>query len=129
MMKRHNPSDITPPLGAYSHGIEVPPDARRLYISGQIGVLPDGTIPKDSEAQMECAWTNIRAILDLAGMTMDDVIKVTTFITRAEDFAVHPKVRARYLGENHACATAVLVSGLAKPELLVEIEAVAAKVD
>ncbi len=128
-MKRHNPSTITPPLGQYSHGIEIPANARRHYISGQVGVRPDGTIPADSEEQMEICWTNIHAILASAGMTAADIVKVTTYITRAEDFAVHPKVRARHLGGNEACATAVLVAGLAKPELLVEIEVVAARVD
>lgn len=128
-MKRHNPTSITPPLGQYSHGIEIPATARHHYVSGQVGVYPDGTIPPDSEEQMEICWRNIQAILASAGMTADDIIKVTTYITHAEDFAVHPKVRARHLGDNHACATAVLVAGLAKPELRVEIEVVAARVD
>ncbi|WP_366658364.1 RidA family protein [Fodinicurvata sp. EGI_FJ10296] len=128
-MKRHNPPTISPPLGQYSHGVEVPANARRLYISGQVGVGPDGTIPPDSEAQMEIIWTNIHATLASAGMTAADIVKVTTYITRAEDFAVHPRVRARHLGDNHACATGLLVAGLAKPELLVEIEVVAARAD
>lgn len=128
-MKRHNPTSITPPLGQYSHGIEVPANARWQHISGQVGVRSDGTIPADSEEQMEICWTNIHAILGSAGMAAEDIVKVTTYITQADDFAVHPKVRARHLGGNNACATAVLVAGLAKPELLVEIEVVAARVD
>lgn len=128
-MRKHNPEGITPPLGAYSHGVEIPAGARRIYISGQVGVRDDGTVPEDSEAQMEIAWGNIRAILNSAGMTLDDVVKVTTIITQPEDFAVHPKVRNRHLGDNRAAATAFLVSGLAKPEFKVEIEVAAARVD
>lgn len=128
-MRKHNPDGIAAPLGAYSHGVEIPANARRLYVSGQVGVASDGTVPESSEEQMELAWVNIEAILASAGMTPADIVKVTTLITRPEDFAVHPKVRKRHLGDNRAAATGYLVSGLANPELLVEIEVVAARVD
>ena len=128
-MRRHNPDGISPPLGAYSHGVEVPAGARRLYISGQVGVRQDGTVPDDSEEQMEVAWANIHAILASAGMTADDIVKVTTLITNPDDFAVHPKVRNRHMGDNRAAATAFVVPALAKPEFKVEIEAVAARSD
>ena len=128
-MKRHNPTDITPPLGAYSHGIEVAPGARWLHISGQIGVLPDGSVAGDAEAQLDCAWTNIRSILASAGMEMSNIVKVTTFIVRAEDFALHPELRAKHLAGHKATATAVQVSGLARSDLLIEIDVVAASQD
>lgn len=128
-MKIHNPDSITVPLGAYSHGIEVGPKARWLHISGQVGVLPDGSAAEGAEAQLECAWENIRAILASAGMAIEDIVKVTTYIVGAEDFAVHPRVRARHLGAHRATATAVQVSGLARPDLLIEIDVVAARED
>jgi enamine deaminase RidA (YjgF/YER057c/UK114 family) len=68
MNARHNPSTVAPPFGAYSHAIEVPPGARWLYVSGQVGVQPDGTLGADAAAQIEWAFRNLVAVLEAAGM-------------------------------------------------------------
>lgn len=128
MIKRLNPPVIAAPLGAYAHGIEIPPDARVVHVSGQIGVEPDGAVAEGIEAQLECAWQNILAILAAADMGPSDIVKVTTYLTRPEDFKVHPRVRSKYLGDARPSATAVCVTALAAPEFLCEIEAIAAKV-
>jgi 2-iminobutanoate/2-iminopropanoate deaminase len=127
MLKKLNPSAISAPLGAYTHAIEVAPGARVIHISGQVGVLPDGSVAQGIEAQLACAWRNILAILADAGMGPGDIVKVTTYLTRAEDFKVHPRIRAQFLGEARPTATAVCVSALAAPEFLCEIEAIAAR--
>ena len=127
MVKKLNPSSISPPLGAYSHAIEIPPGARVVHISGQVGMLADGSVAEGIEAQLACAWRNILAILADAGMGPGDIVKVTTYLTRAEDFKVHPRIRAEFLGEARPTATAVCVSALAAPEFLCEIEAIAAR--
>ena len=57
MNKKHVPDTIAPPVAAYSHGIEVPPNARVLYSAGQVGILPDGTTPEGIEAQTEATWS------------------------------------------------------------------------
>lgn len=127
MLTRRNPPTITPPLGAYAHAVEISANARWLHVSGQVGVRPDGSVPPDTQGQLEAAWDNIVAILADAGMGVEDVVKVTTYIVREEDFAVHPAVRKKYLQSNDAAATAVAVSALAKPQFLVEIEVIAAR--
>jgi enamine deaminase RidA (YjgF/YER057c/UK114 family) len=127
MLKKLNPSAIAAPLGAYTHAIEIAPGARVIHISGQVGVRPDGSIAEGIEAQLACAWQNILAILADAGMGPGDIVKVTTYLTRAEDFKVHPRIRARFLGEARPTATAVCVSALAAPEFLCEVEAIAAR--
>ncbi len=127
MMKKLNPPSIAAPLGAYAHGIEIPPGARVIHVSGQVGVRPDGRVAEGIEAQLACAWQNILAILAAANMAPADIVKVTTYLTRAEDFKIHPRIRAQYLGDARPAATAVCVSALAAPEFLCEIEAVAAK--
>src|SRR5438105_12288093 len=127
MLNKHKPPSITAPLGAYTHGIEVPPGARVIHVSGQVGMRPDGRVAEGIEAQLACAWQNILAILAASNMAAGDIVKVTTFLTRAEDFKVHPRIRAQYLGDARPAATAVCVSALAAPEFLCEIEAVAAK--
>jgi len=60
---RHTPGTVAAPFGPYSHAIEVPEGSRLLYISGEVGVLPDGTVPEGIEAEAEACWRNIIAIL------------------------------------------------------------------
>lgn len=127
MLKKLNPSSISAPLGAYTHGIEVPPGARVIHVSGQVGVRADGSIAEAIDDQLECAWQNILAILAASNMGPADIVKVTTYLTRPEDFKVHPGIRARYLGDARPAATTVCVSALAAPGFLCEIEVIAAK--
>jgi enamine deaminase RidA (YjgF/YER057c/UK114 family) len=127
MLNKHNPPSICAPLGAYTHGIEIPPGARVVHVSGQVGMGPDGRVAEGIEAQLARAWQNILAILAASDMAAGDIVKVTTFLTRPEDFKVHPRIRAQYLGDARPTATAVCVSALAAPEFLCEIEAIAAK--
>ena len=126
-MKIHNPGNVAAPTGPFSHGVEVPSDARWLYISGQIGLAPDGKVPADLEGQANQVWRNIKAILAAAGMGVENLVKCTHFLTRAEDVAAYGKVRAGHLGEARPASTLLVVSALARPGLLVEVEAVAAK--
>ena len=127
MNKKHVPDTIAPPLAAYSHGIEVPPNARVLHTAGQVGILPDGTTPEGVEAQTEATWVNLMAILESAGMGIDDVVKVTTYVTNEEDFWPMAKVRARFFGDARPASTGIVVKALAKQEWLVEVDLVAAK--
>ncbi len=126
-MKTYNPSTVAAPTGPFSHGVETPANARGLHISGQVGVAPDGTVPAEFEAQAEQCWRNIRAVLAAAGMGVENLVKCTHFLTRAADVAAYGKVRARELGEARPASTLLVISALARPGLLVEVEAVAAK--
>ena len=127
MNKKHVPDTIAAPLAAYSHGIEVPPNARVLHSAGQVGILPDGTTPEGIEAQTEATWANLMAILESAGMGIDDVVKVTTYVTNVDDFWPMAKVRARFFGDARPASTGIVVKALAKQEWLVEVDLVAAK--
>ena len=127
MLNMHNPRSIAAPIGTYSHGIEVPPGARWLYVAGQIGVRPDGSVPASIEEQTELVWQNILAVLADAGMGIGDVVKITSFLTRHENFPRFAQVRAKFLGSHRPASTLLVVSSLARPEFLVEVEAVAAK--
>src|SRR3954447_25917668 len=82
---RHSPSSVAAPFGPYSHAVEVPEGCRLLYISGEVGVFPDGTLPDTIEAQADACWKNIAAILADAGMSIADLVKITTYLVRAED--------------------------------------------
>lgn len=129
MHKVHNPAGIAGPVSpAYSHGIEVPPGARWLTISGQVGVTPEGKIAEGIGPQAEQAWKNITAILKSAGMGLEDVVKVTTFLTSKDYIPASREVRGRFQAEGYRPAsTLLIVAGLAAPDYLIEIEVTAAK--
>jgi len=127
MLKMLNPKTTAAPSGVYSHGVEAPANARWLYVAGQTGVKPDGSVPATLEEQTEAVWQNILAVLDAAGMKITDVVKITSFLTRAENFAKFAPIRAKYLGAHRPASTLLIVSALARPEFLVEVEAIAAK--
>jgi len=63
MLKTLNPVTVAPPFSAYSHAVEIPPGARMLYVSGQLGVAPDGSVPADFAGQADQAFRNVLAIL------------------------------------------------------------------
>lgn len=126
-MKIHNPPTIADPIGTYSHGVEVPPNARWLYIAGQIGMRKDGSVPPTVEAQTELAWQNIVAILAAAGMRVTDIVKMTQFLVNLEDFPKYAATRARFLAGHRPASTGLVIRSLVRPEYLVEVEAVAAR--
>jgi 2-iminobutanoate/2-iminopropanoate deaminase len=128
MNRKYNPSTIAPPGGRYTHAIEVPPGARWLHLSGQVGVAPDGSTPEGIAAQTENCFRNIMAILADAGMSLADVVKISVFLIRDADIAGFRAARDRLIGEALPASTLLVVSRLARPEWLIEIEAIAAKV-
>ena len=128
MIKPHTPPGVAAPAALYVHGMEVPPNARWLFISGQIGVHPDGTPGADAREQAELVWHNIAAILRSAGMAFTDIVKLTTYSIGAQHLPVLREVRDRVLAGHLPASTLVIVAGLANPQLLLEVEVYAAKV-
>ena len=126
-IKLHNPAGIAPPFSCYSHGASAPANARWLYVSGQVGVTPDGVVPTDPGKQIELAWDNLLAVLADADMSVTDLVKVDGFITQAELVPLYRQERERRFAGHAAATTMVIVAGLAEPNLLVEIQAVAAR--
>ncbi|MBA3415830.1 MAG: RidA family protein [Chloroflexia bacterium] len=124
-MKRHNPDTVSAPSGGYSHAVEVGPNARWLYISGTIPVRPDGVIPDGFDAQSNAIWDNIDAILAAAGMSVANLVKVTTYLTDRSQAALNREIRTRRLQGSRPALTVVVAQTLEAAWLL-EIEAVAA---
>ena len=119
-----NAPDAYPPVAAYTQAIEVSDAARTLYISGQIGQRMDGTIPDDSVEQNRLAWKNLEAQLKAAGMTFDNLVKITMILPNHGDLAVAREERRKALGDRKPAST-LIVGGLANPAWKVEIEGVA----
>ena len=128
MAKRHNPATVHAPAGKYSHGVEAPAGARLCYVSGQVGVKPDGTTAPNDAAQCEQAWANVKNVLAAAGMGLEDIIKLNAYLTRTDLIPVYRTARDRAVGATPPPAsTLVVVAALANPAWVVEIECVAAK--
>ena len=119
---RSNPPTVRQPTG-YTHAIEVVNPARWLVISGQVGIALDGTIPETGGGQIDQALANLRAVLEANDMTVNNIVKVTTFLTDRSLLGAYRAARTALLGEHAPASTLLFVSGLADPRLLVEIEA------
>ena len=124
--KFHNPKSVAL-TGKYSLGVEVPADARLLFLAGQVGYDAKGRLAPGIEKQCELTWKNIGNILKSAGMGYDDIVRVTGFITDSRFIAPYRDARSKFLKSPYPAATLIVVSGLADPGMFVEIEVVAAR--
>jgi 2-iminobutanoate/2-iminopropanoate deaminase len=114
-------------IGTYSDAVLVKPNLRWLMTSGTPGLSETGVLPGDITGQAELAWEHIVHMLERAEMTVADVVKVTQYITRAEDIPAYVKVRKRVLGEARPAFMLFVVSQLVRREFLVEVEVTAAR--
>ena len=118
--------DGSPPVeGSYPQAVEVTGPTRWLYLSGQIPVAPDGSLAADFAGQCDQVWTNIETQLAAAGMTLDNLVKVTTFLSDRAYALENREVRIRRLAGRQPALT-VIITGLFDEAWRVEIEAVAA---
>ena len=122
---RHDPSAVGTPVGGYTHGLEVPTGARLLFISGQIPTRKDGSVPPDFEDQCRAVWGNIVAVLTSANMTVDNLVKVTTYLGSRDHADANAAVRREILGKARPALT-VIVAEIFDAAWLLEIEAIAA---
>jgi len=125
-MKILNPAAITSPASNYAQGVALSSEAKRIMVSGQCGVTPDGNILEGTEAQMRQAFANVIEVVKEGGLDTQNIIKVTVFLTNTDDIGLYRTVRDEIL-QGHTCASTLLVvSALAHPQWTVEIEAEAA---
>jgi enamine deaminase RidA (YjgF/YER057c/UK114 family) len=122
----HNPSTIAPPArNLYAHAVEAPAGSRHLYISGQVGIRPDGSVPESLEEQTEQMMENVRAILASAGMTFADIVKFNAYCMSPEDIITCAGIRNRFL--DGARTAMIAVSDLANPASKVVMGLIAAR--
>ena len=122
-----NPTTVHPQLGLYSHTVSVPSGTELIYISGQLGVRPDGSTPATIAEQADQVFANIVALLRAHGLEADSIVKLTTFMVAGHDGDAVRAARIKHLGAHRPASTAVFVSQLVDPAWFVEVEAVAAK--
>ena len=132
MPRTVTPKSFGAPLGMYSHGM-VAPGGEILVVAGQVGLDQGGQVAGgDVAAQTRQALDNVRAIVEAAGCAMGDIVRFQTFLTHAEDIPGFMRARAevfpRYFPDGaYPPNTLLIISRLVKPELLVEIEAMAVR--
>src|SRR5262245_27919320 len=114
-------------IGRYSDAIESAAGLRWLHTSGTPGICHAGEMPPDIEGQAEIAWRHILEMLQRAGMTTADLVKVTHYLTRSSDIPAYVKVRSQFLGDARPASMLLVVSELVRPGMLVEVEAIAAR--
>jgi reactive intermediate/imine deaminase len=126
-IKRTNPPTLSKPTG-YTHVVETVGAVRTVYISGQIAFDGSGNVvgAGDMKAQAEQVFKNLDAALRASGATFADVVKMNSYTTDMSKVADVREVRARYFGTNAPASTFVEVKSLVRPELMLEIEVIAA---
>lgn len=111
-------------IGPYSQAVQV---GNMLFASGQLGLDPEtGDFPGGVKAQAEQSFRNVKAILDAAGFSMDNIVKTTVFLADMADFTTVNEVYAAQFGGDFPARSAVAVKTLPK-NALVEVEFIAAK--
>jgi 2-iminobutanoate/2-iminopropanoate deaminase len=99
-------------------------------LSGQVGMRPNGKLAQGFKAQCEQAYKNVLGHLKSAGASKKDIFKFTVFLTRATDIPVYREVRKQLIGDDVLpTSTLLVISALAHPDMLVEVEAYAALPD
>lgn len=124
-MDTHDPDQAPEALGGYTQALGVQGAERLLFVSGQIPQDRAGGVPPDFESQARLVWANIVASLEHAGMTVANLVKVTTFLGSREYAAINSQVRREVLGD-HRPALTVVVADIFSPDWFLEIEAIAA---
>lgn len=108
----------------YSHAVRA---GNTIYLAGQVGIAPNGQLAGDGgfEAQAVEAFENLRRVLEAAGASLADVVKVTVLLVDRDTAPQWREIRGRYFRENLPASTLIIVAGLADPRFLIEIDAVA----
>lgn len=126
MTRFANPPGVHTPIG-YSHTAVVPAGTDLVFLSGQVGVRPDGSTPATLEEQSAQMFANIHTLLQAQGLDASAIVKITLYVVAGQDIRTVRAARAQLLGDHKPTSTAVFISQLVDPKLLVECEAIAAK--
>jgi 2-iminobutanoate/2-iminopropanoate deaminase len=132
MIRRWNPEGVAAPIGGYSHLAAVPADHELVFISGQIGALPDGSLAgPDAESQTRQALANIERLLESLGAGPGHLVKLLTMLSGTEHLAGSRTARDEvfaswYPDADYPAHSLMVVAALATPALTVEVEGVAA---
>ena len=118
---------INPTKTGWAQGHEISNPSRILFISGQVPEASDGSVPKDFKAQCRLTWANIESQLQAAEMTLNNLVKMTIFLSDRRYIQEAYEVRADVLAKNKVPpAMTIIITGIYDEAWLLEIEAIAA---
>jgi 2-iminobutanoate/2-iminopropanoate deaminase len=120
-----NALDAPQPSGGYAQAMQVTGANRLLFISGQVPDDVDGSTPTEFEDQARLIWKNLIAQLAAADMTLDNLVKVTFFLSDRKYIDGYRKVRQEVL-KGRQIALTTIITGIFDEKWLMEIEAIAA---
>ncbi|HJU38400.1 MAG TPA: RidA family protein [Tahibacter sp.] len=120
-----NAPDAPAASGSYAQAVEIRGGERLLVVSGQIPQTVDGDVPPDFDAQCRLVWRNVEAQLRAAGMSLDHLVKVTTYLSDRRYRDANGAIRREVLGARTPALT-VVIAGIYDEAWLLEIEAIAA---
>jgi len=122
----HNPTEgVYSTGGDWVHALEVRGAERMLFVSGTMGLRPDFTAPPTLEEQLDCVWKNLSAILASANMTVDNIVRLTSYLRDPSYAVANAEARIAALGDRRIPTTAIVVQTL-QPDWLIELEVIAA---
>ena len=113
---------VAQPIGPYSLAVR---SGNLVFVSGTVGWRRDGSVPSDIHEQCRQMYENVRQVLTSAGSSLDDVVSTTTYLVNAADYRALNEIRAQYFKNDPPASAVVVVKELVRPDLLVEVEAVA----
>jgi 2-iminobutanoate/2-iminopropanoate deaminase len=114
--------ELSEPVSHYTDAVSF---GQLLFVSGRVGIDPESqTVPDDVVDQARLVFADIGRVLDAAGASFADVLKVTVFVTDINDRPKINPVRREFFGEHRPASTLVEVSRLVRPEAKVEVEAI-----
>jgi enamine deaminase RidA (YjgF/YER057c/UK114 family) len=99
-----------------------------IYVAGQIGLNPDGSMPNDDDTQITNAFDRLKIVLEAAGASLDDIVELVSYhVGLQKHLARFVEIKSRYLRSPFPTWTILEIAGLARPGLVIEIKAVAYK--
>ena len=118
-----NPPALSEPAG-YSHVVKA---GNTLYIAGQIARNAKGEVigTGDARAQAKQVFANLEVAVKAGGGSKEDIVSITTYLVSREHIPAYREARVAFFGENPPTSTLLIISGLAMPELLIEVSAIA----
>ncbi|TAY19572.1 RidA family protein [Rhizobium leguminosarum] len=125
MIARNPASGVYAASPDYIHALEVRHPSRLLFVSGTMGLDHERMAAADLDGQLELIWSNLRAILTSADMTVDNIVRLTSYLSDGAFVKANQNARLRALGGRAVPTTAIIVETL-RDDWLVEIEIVAA---
>lgn len=122
----HSPTDgVYPATSDYTHALEVRGAERLLFVAGTMGLDPSGVPGATIEEQLDLIWSNLRAILASANMTVDNIVRLTSYLRDVSYAEANAAARVAALGGRAIPTTAIVAQTLSE-DWLVEIEIIAA---